>query len=255
MSHQQTVETPSKRWISIAVAALVVAAVIVGLVLANRPPQTDTPAASPSPTPKLLNQVVIPFEVCRGTCKARVPTESPSSSAHTQVSIESSSGSTPVTVHLSGGLNAAGTAYEGSVEFSGFVVTDSRPDNSAYSVTAHVSELLVSNTASATPPQTLPFGVGLTDVHLVKMTAQPNTFAVADKATTAAANATAFNLPLTSQNNASAPADHSSVPRTVLHVEHGRGVVAIAGTIRVSAPPNMIDGSYQGTLTLAVVDR
>ena len=156
-------------------------------------------------------------------------------------------------------LNQSANEYSSSVDLTGIQVSDSRPGNGPYTLSLTATDL--QNTASTTPGvnETISAqNLGIDIAALVSTNASPNTFlgSQAPGVPTGTQNFTGFN---------NAPSSHvqssdlgsaglgGGVPHPILRATYGLGTTVVAGTLRLTAPTNIVAGTYTGILTFSVV--
>jgi hypothetical protein len=166
--------------------------------------------------------------------------------------------STPLTLPAMT-LNPTVNEYASSVDLTGIQVSDSRPGNGPYTLSLAATDLM--NLAATSPgvnetisAQNLGIDIG----SLVSTNASPNTFlgSQAPGMPTGSQNFTGFN---------NAPAAHvqssdtgsaglgGGVTHPILHAANGLGTTVVAGNLRLTAPTNIVAGTYAGTITFSVV--
>ena len=155
-------------------------------------------------------------------------------------------------------LNATATEYSAFGAFTGIQVTDTRPGNLPWTVSAISSNLAKVGVAVPNNNEIINAqNVGLTNLTLVSTNSTPATFlgGVLPGGSTAAQNFTGF------QNFAAAHVDGANVgtlglggsPKVVLHANSGLGTTVTNGVLTITAPTNTLDGVYTGTVTFTII--
>ncbi len=155
-------------------------------------------------------------------------------------------------------LNATATEYSAFGAFNGIQVTDTRPGNLSWTVSAISSNLAKVGVAVPNNNEIINAqNVGLTDLTLVSTNSTPATFlgGVLPGGSTAAQNFTGF------QNFAAAHVDGADggslglggSPKVVLHANSGLGTTVTNGVLTITAPTNTLDGVYTGTVTFTII--
>lgn len=155
-------------------------------------------------------------------------------------------------------LNSTATEYSAFGAFNGIQVTDTRPGNLPWTVSAISSNLNKVGIAVPSNNEIINAqNVGLTDLTLVSTNSTPATFlgGVLPGGSTAGQNFTGF------QNFAAAHVDGANVgtlglggsPKVVLHANSGLGTTVTNGVLTITAPTNTLDGVYTGTVTFTII--
>lgn len=155
-------------------------------------------------------------------------------------------------------LNATATEYKSFGTFSGIQVTDTRPGNLPWTVSALSSNLTKVGVGSPNNNETINSqNVGLTALTLTSTNATPSTFlgGVAAGGSTAGQNLTGFDNPAAAHVAASAAGSLGlgGSPKVVLHANSGLGTTVTAGTLTITAPTNTLDGVYTGVVTFTII--
>ena len=160
-------------------------------------------------------------------------------------------------------LSSTATGYTASGAFQNIIVTDTRPGNLPYTLSALSSNFYKTGVATPNNAQTINSqNVGLTALVKSALPAVnnvlPATFlgSQAPGASTAGQNETAFD------NAAGAWLDGAATgsaglggasPHAVLHANNGLGTTTLDGLLTINAPTNTLDGTYAGTVTFTII--
>jgi hypothetical protein len=155
-------------------------------------------------------------------------------------------------------LNASATEYSSSAPFLGIQVTDSRPGNLPYTLSAIASPLTKFGVAAPSVNEVISAqNVGLTNVALTSTNSTPNSFlgGVAPGGSTSGRNFTGFQNPPAAhvQSTDVGTLGLGGTSKVVLHANNGLGVTVTSGTLTITAPGNTLDGLYTGTLTFTII--
>jgi len=155
-------------------------------------------------------------------------------------------------------LNATATEYKSFGTFTGIQVTDTRPGNLPWTVSAISSNLAKVGVATPNNNEIINAqNVGLTALALTSTNATPNTFlgGVALGGSTAGQNLTGFDNPAAAHVDGAAAgtAGLGGSPKAVLHANSGLGSTVTSGTLTITAPTNTLDGTYTGTITFTII--
>jgi len=155
-------------------------------------------------------------------------------------------------------LNATATEYKSFGTFTGIQVTDTRPGNLPWTVSAISSNLAKVGVATPNNNEIINAqNVGLTALALTSTNATPNTFlgGVALGGSTAGQNLTGFDNPAAAHVDGAAAgtAGLGGSPKAVLHANSGLGTTVTSGTLTITAPTNTLDGTYTGTITFTII--
>lgn len=155
-------------------------------------------------------------------------------------------------------LNATATEYKSFGTFEGIQVTDTRPGNLPWTVSAISSNLNKVGVASPNNNEIINAqNVGLTALALSSTNVTPATFlgGVAAGGSTAGQNLTGFDNPAAAHLDGAAAgtAGLGGSPKAVLHANSGLGTTVTAGTLTITAPTNTLDGTYTGTITFTII--
>ena len=155
-------------------------------------------------------------------------------------------------------LNPTATEYSNSATFAGIQVTDTRPGNLPYTLSAVSSDLTKFGVAVPNNNEIINAqNVGLTALTLTSTNSTPATFlgGVALGGPTAGQNFTGFNNPAAAHVSASnvGTLGLGGTPKSVLHANSGLGTTVTAGTLTITAPTNTLDGTYNGTVTFTII--
>ena len=200
------------------------------------------------------------------TFTVQTPSSNCSSSSNIQTSIPP--GTIAITTNLTSNspltlpaltLNPAVDEYSSSVDLTNLQVSDSRPGNEPYTLSLIATDLTNTAVSIAGVNETISAqNLGIDVSSLVSTNASPNTFlgSQAPGVPTGSQNFTGFN---------NAPAAHvqssdtgsaglgGGITHPILHAAHGLGTTVIAATLRLTAPTNIVAGTYAGTITFSVV--
>jgi hypothetical protein len=155
-------------------------------------------------------------------------------------------------------LNSTATEYSASGLFTGITVTDTRPGNLPWTVSAIASDLAKVGVASPNNNEKINGqNVGLNVNTLVSTNATPVTFlgALAPGSSTAGQNFTGFNNVAASHVQASdvGTLGLGGTPKVILHANTGLGSTVTSGVLTIVAPTNTLDGTYTGTVTFTII--
>jgi hypothetical protein len=155
-------------------------------------------------------------------------------------------------------LNATATEYKSSGAFTGIQVTDTRPGNLPYTLSAIASDLQKNGVATPGVNEIINGqNVGLTGLTLTSTNAVPSTFlgGVAAGGATTPQNLTGFDNPAAAHLAAgvAGTAGLGGTSKAVLHANTGLGTTVTAGTLTITAPTNTLDGLYKGTVTFTII--
>lgn len=156
-------------------------------------------------------------------------------------------------------LNGTATLYSTSGLFNNIQVTDTRPGNLPYTLSALSSNLNKAGVALPNANQVISAqNVGLTAVGLITTNATPSTFlgGVAVGGSTAGQNLTGFNNPAASglaSGAAGSAGLGGATAHAVLHANSGLGTTAVNGLLTITAPTNTLDGTYNGIVTFTIL--
>ncbi len=152
-------------------------------------------------------------------------------------------------------LNSSASLYSTSAPFLGIQVTDTRPGNLPYTLSALSSNLTKVGVLLPNANETINAqNVGLNTLALTTANATPSTFA--DNSTPGTQNLTGYDNVAASGVLAAAPGSlglGGASPHSVLHANSGLGSTVIHGLLTINAPTNTIDGTYNGTVTFTVI--
>lgn len=156
-------------------------------------------------------------------------------------------------------LNPVVDQYDSSLAITGLSMTDTRPGNLPYTLSMSSTDLHKVGVATPAVNESISAqNVGFNITALVSTNAAPSTFlgSQVPGTSTAGQNFTGFN-------NASAPhvqaTDTGSLglggasPHPILHANQGLGTTVVAATLTITAPTNLLDGTYAGTVTFSVL--
>ena len=156
-------------------------------------------------------------------------------------------------------LNPVVDQYGSSLAITGLSMTDTRPGNLPYTLSMISTDLHKVGVSTPTVNESISAqNVGFNLTALVSTNATPSTFlgSQVPGTSTAGQNFTGFN-------NASAAhvlaTDTGSLglggtsPHAILHANHGLGTTVVAATLTITAPTNLLDGTYSGTVTFSVL--
>jgi len=153
-------------------------------------------------------------------------------------------------------LNAGATFYTTSATFNNIIVTDTRPGNLPYTLSAIASNL---TTGAAGPNQTINAqNVGLTGITPVAQNLIPWSFlgGVAPGGSTAGQVVTGFDntaAAAVAYNAAGSAGLGGVAPHPVIHANSGLGTLTVNGLMTINAPTSTLDGTYNGTVTFTIV--
>jgi hypothetical protein len=157
-------------------------------------------------------------------------------------------------------LNTSATEYSSSAPFEDIIVTDTRPGNLPWTVSAVSTNLLKDGVAAPNINEQIDAqNVGLTGIALVTTNVTPNTFVPGQAAgapnPTLPTNLSAFDNPAAAHVTAGTPGTLGlgGSSKKVLHANQGIGTSEFAGTLTITAPTNTLDGVYKGVITFTVV--
>jgi hypothetical protein len=156
-------------------------------------------------------------------------------------------------------LNAGATLYSTTAAFSTIQVTDTRPGNLPYSLSALSSALTKAGVASPNANEIISAqNVGLTGLTLGSTNVTPGTFlgAVVSGGPTSGQNLTGFDDPAAAGLGALAPGTAGlggAAPHVVLHANAGLGTTTVNGLLTINAPTNTLDGTYNGLVTFTIL--
>ncbi len=160
-------------------------------------------------------------------------------------------------------LSSTATGYTASGAFADIIVTDTRPGNLPYTLSALASNFYKTGVASPTNAQTINSqNVGLTS--LVKSAAPavnnvlPATFlgSQVPGSSTIGQNLTAFDYVAGAWLDGAATGSAGlggPSPHAVLHANSGLGTTTLNGVLTIKAPTNTLDGTYAGTVTFTII--
>jgi hypothetical protein len=156
-------------------------------------------------------------------------------------------------------LNQDANEYSTSVSLTGLTISDTRPGDTAYTVSVIATNLDRDGVSAPDVNQSISGqNLGLDLSTLVSTNASPNTFLGSQTpgAATGTQNFTGFNNP---------PASHvlssdtgslglgGTTPHPILHANSGLGSTVFSGSLVLKAPTNLVDGTYAGTITFSIL--
>jgi hypothetical protein len=156
-------------------------------------------------------------------------------------------------------LNSAATLYTTTAAFNNIQVTDTRPGNLPYTLSALSTNLTKAGVVTPNANQIINAqNVGLTALGLAGTNASPSTFlgGVAAGGSTAGQNLTAFDNPAANglaSGAAGSAGLGGAAAHAVLHANSGLGLTKVNGLLTITAPTNTLDGTYNGIVTFTVL--
>jgi hypothetical protein len=157
-------------------------------------------------------------------------------------------------------LNATATEYRSSAPFENIIVTDTRPGNLPWTVSAISTDLLKDGVASPGVNERIDAqNVGLTAIGLLTTNVTPATFVPGQAAgapnPVLPTNLSAFDNDAAAHVTAGTPGNLGlgGTSKKVLHANQGLGTSTFAGTLTITAPTNTLDGVYKGIVTFTVL--
>jgi hypothetical protein len=156
-------------------------------------------------------------------------------------------------------LNTSATEYSTSAAFQDIIVTDTRPGNLPWTVSAIASDLTKFGVPTPSANETIDAqNVGLTNLALGTTNATPNTFgnaAAGSPSLPLPTNFTGFDNPAAAHVAAGSGgnAGLGGSPKPVLHANKGLGTTTTNGTLTITAPTNTLDGTYNGIITFTIL--
>jgi streptogramin lyase len=156
-------------------------------------------------------------------------------------------------------LDSSASEYATSAAFSNIQVTDTRPGNLPYTLSALATPLLKQGVAQPGLNETINAqNVGLNLSSLTSTNSTPNTFlgSQTQGTSTSGQNFTGFNNIAAAHvpgTNIGSSGLGGSTPHTVLHANNGLGTTVTNGTLTITAPTNTVDGIYAGYVTFSII--
>jgi hypothetical protein len=156
-------------------------------------------------------------------------------------------------------LNPSATEYSTSAAFEPIVVTDTRPGNLPWTLSAISSDLVKDGVAAPGVNETIDGqNVGLVTVGLPSSNVTPLTITTglpAGSADSAVTNLSTFDNPSAPHVAAGAAGTLGlgGTAKKVVHANSGLGTSTFAGTLTITAPTNTLDGTYKGTVTFTII--
>ena len=143
--------------------------------------------------------------------------------------------------------------------FNDIIVTDTRPGNLPWTVSAISSDLVKDGVASPGVNETIDAqNVGLVGVGLTSSNATPTTITSglpAGSANSAVTNFSTFDNPSAAHVAAGTIGTFGlgGIAKKVMHANSGLGTSQFAGTLTITGPTNTLDGTYKGIVTFTIL--